>query len=161
MAGDCRNVADDDDDNDEEDLPDFKVSETKLKAVYPGRDVSELIEMSHSELHQVRDLTSIFSTTKIITSQNSGQSSKSIKKYIDSGNKGTIEDPAIWPLIKCVKVYLNSLLLKDGLVLVDLPGLGDENAARRQVTQGYIQNLQQMWIGQYLDCSVNYGLDQY
>ncbi|KAI8626695.1 hypothetical protein F5Y19DRAFT_445793 [Xylariaceae sp. FL1651] len=45
--------------------------------------------------------------------------------------------PAIWPWIKKIKVYLNSYILSKGLILVDLPGLRDSNAARRHITERY------------------------
>ncbi|KAJ3078075.1 hypothetical protein HDU99_000798, partial [Rhizoclosmatium hyalinum] len=47
---------------------------------------------------------------------------------------------SIWPLVKRACVYGPWGLLSGGLVLVDLPGLGDENSARNQVVSHYISN---------------------
>ncbi|KAK0617536.1 hypothetical protein B0T14DRAFT_435213 [Immersiella caudata] len=46
--------------------------------------------------------------------------------------------PAAWPYIKKITVSLNAHILSKGLVLVDLPGLRDLNAARRNITERYI-----------------------
>ncbi|KAK7995518.1 hypothetical protein PG990_014291 [Apiospora arundinis] len=46
--------------------------------------------------------------------------------------------PAEWPYIKKISVYLKAQILSKGLVLVDLPGLRDLNAARRHITERYL-----------------------
>ncbi|KAF6831532.1 Nuclear GTPase SLIP-GC 3 [Colletotrichum plurivorum] len=50
----------------------------------------------------------------------------------------SLNQPAIWPYIKKIKVFLNSHILSKGLVLVDLPGLRDLNFARRSITERYL-----------------------
>ncbi|KAF6826582.1 Nuclear GTPase SLIP-GC 3 [Colletotrichum musicola] len=50
----------------------------------------------------------------------------------------SLNQPAIWPYIKKIKVFLNSHILSKGLVLVDLPGLRDLNSARRSITERYL-----------------------
>ncbi|CAK7234228.1 hypothetical protein SBRCBS47491_008877 [Sporothrix bragantina] len=47
-------------------------------------------------------------------------------------------EPVKWPYIRAINVYLDSRILSKGLVLVDLPGLGDRNAAREAVTESYL-----------------------
>ncbi|KAH8703638.1 hypothetical protein BGW36DRAFT_287095 [Talaromyces proteolyticus] len=44
----------------------------------------------------------------------------------------------LWPFTKIIRIYLNSILLKTGIVLADLPGLQDTNLARVQATQTYL-----------------------
>ncbi|KAM0187534.1 hypothetical protein ACHAPI_011071 [Fusarium lateritium] len=46
--------------------------------------------------------------------------------------------PAVWPYIRSIKVYLNAHILSRGLILVDLPGLRDLNTARRNITERYL-----------------------
>ncbi|OQD91133.1 hypothetical protein PENANT_c001G02645 [Penicillium antarcticum] len=46
--------------------------------------------------------------------------------------------PALWPFIKLIRVYLNSPILRTGLVLTDLPGLRDLNFARVRATERYL-----------------------
>ncbi|KAK0644136.1 hypothetical protein B0T16DRAFT_438330 [Cercophora newfieldiana] len=45
---------------------------------------------------------------------------------------------ALWPYIRKISVSLNAHILSKGLVLVDLPGLRDLNSARRNITERYI-----------------------
>ncbi|KAF4493723.1 hypothetical protein FAGAP_10157 [Fusarium agapanthi] len=44
----------------------------------------------------------------------------------------------LWPFTKIIRVYLNSQVLKTGIVLADLPGLQDTNLARVRATQDYL-----------------------
>jgi hypothetical protein len=44
----------------------------------------------------------------------------------------------LWPFTKIIRVYLNSQVLKTGVVLADLPGLQDTNLARVRATQDYL-----------------------
>ena len=57
----------------------------------------------------------------------------------DSLNELTedLRDRGLWPLLKQVCVYLDSPLLKDGLVLADIPGYHDVNPAREQAAKRY------------------------
>ncbi|KZL72727.1 tat pathway signal sequence [Colletotrichum tofieldiae] len=47
-------------------------------------------------------------------------------------------EPAVWPYIKKIRVFLDSHILSKGLILVDLPGLRDLNSARRLITERYL-----------------------
>ncbi|KAK8096503.1 hypothetical protein PG999_012447 [Apiospora kogelbergensis] len=49
-----------------------------------------------------------------------------------------VDGPAEWPYIRKIGVYLKAQILSKGLVLVDLPGLRDLNAARRHITERYL-----------------------
>ncbi|KAJ4256900.1 hypothetical protein NW762_008996 [Fusarium torreyae] len=44
----------------------------------------------------------------------------------------------LWPFTKIIRVYLDSQVLKTGVVLADLPGLQDTNLARVRATQDYL-----------------------
>ncbi|CZT44235.1 uncharacterized protein RSE6_04373 [Rhynchosporium secalis] len=103
----------------------------KLKAVYPGRSLQKLLAL----------------TPQDIKSSMAKELLKSINKYVDSSNgssgSGSIE---YWPLVKLVKIFTEAEILKDGLVLVDLPGVGDSNAARGKVAKAYLKNLSHIWI---------------
>ncbi|KAI0200005.1 hypothetical protein F4808DRAFT_470696 [Astrocystis sublimbata] len=54
--------------------------------------------------------------------------------------------PATWPWIKKIKVYSNATILSKGLILVDLPGLEDSNAARRNITERYLRKCDEIFI---------------
>ncbi|KAF4998211.1 hypothetical protein FGRMN_3260 [Fusarium graminum] len=55
-----------------------------------------------------------------------------------SSEPASRESPAIWPYIRSLRVYLNAHILSRGLILVDLPGLRDLNTARRNITERYL-----------------------
>lgn len=119
----------------------------KLSAVYPGTSISALVERKLDELDEVRDLSDTLGQTITIEESTAAKFSKAVHAYIDSSNKGTGGDEfAYWPLVRLVKVYIKSDILKDGLVLVDLPGLGDSNVGRTQVAEDYIKRLRHMWV---------------
>ncbi|KAI3335499.1 hypothetical protein F4824DRAFT_158970 [Ustulina deusta] len=52
----------------------------------------------------------------------------------------------LWPWIKKIKVYLNAHILSKGLILVDLPGLRDLNAARRNITERYLLKCNEIFV---------------
>ena len=47
----------------------------------------------------------------------------------------------VWPLIEEVDLKVKSDLLKNGLVLVDLPGLSDATGSQEAVAQSYFSKL--------------------
>ncbi|KAI1348075.1 hypothetical protein F5Y01DRAFT_228690 [Xylaria sp. FL0043] len=52
----------------------------------------------------------------------------------------------LWPWIKKIIVYLNAHILSRGLILVDLPGLRDLNAARRNITERYLLQCNEIFV---------------
>lgn len=54
--------------------------------------------------------------------------------------------PATWPYVRKIKVSLKAHILSKGLVLVDLPGLRDLNSARRNITERYIRNCDEIFV---------------
>ncbi|PMD51050.1 uncharacterized protein K444DRAFT_543887 [Hyaloscypha bicolor E] len=48
------------------------------------------------------------------------------------------QEPAIWPYVRKIKVFLKTPALSKGLVLVDFPGLRDLNSARQNITERYL-----------------------
>jgi hypothetical protein len=49
--------------------------------------------------------------------------------------------PALWPLIRQVRVRCPSAALSTGAVLVDLPGVADANAARNNIAKSYMKKV--------------------
>jgi Dynamin family len=82
---------------------------------------------------------------------NKNDKSKSKDKNTDksSGKKPKSSvpiGPALWPLISQVKVYCSAAALSSGVILVDLPGTGDANAARNSIAKQYMKNCDCVWI---------------
>lgn len=126
---------------------DASLGYAKLSAVYPGIPINRIVESSPVGLELERDLSHVLGQSITIQESTALKFSEAINAYIDSSNKGTDADEfAYWPLVRLVKVYIKSDLLKHGLVLVDLPGLGDSNLGRTQVAEKYIQKLRHMWV---------------
>ncbi|KAI0440325.1 hypothetical protein F4803DRAFT_527987 [Xylaria telfairii] len=53
---------------------------------------------------------------------------------------------SIWPWIKKIRVYLNAHILSKGLILADLPGLRDFNSARRNTTERYLLECDEIFV---------------
>ncbi|KAK4650417.1 hypothetical protein QC762_0109800 [Podospora pseudocomata] len=76
---------------------------------------------------------------------------KLLRTLVDSKEKGRgrpkeATSLEFWPLIKVVRVFIRSETLKSGLVLVDLPGIQDSNAARSRIANRYIQRCSGLWV---------------
>ena len=91
-----------------------------------------------------KDVPALLGQTIKITEENEEVFSDKIKPYLDSssakhGNTG-LTFPA-WPLIEEARIYVKSPVLKNGVVLVDLPGLSDNVESRAAVAQKYFSKL--------------------
>ncbi|KAF3213733.1 hypothetical protein TWF106_009392 [Orbilia oligospora] len=96
----------------------YKIALSKLVALFPGfqeSDIKKRVECDEQEL--------------FVTEMH----------RLISGRGSNNEEAQLWPLIKTVKIYLDSPVLGTGAVLVDLPGLQDNNPARTSVAQKYLQ----------------------
>ncbi|KAL9618671.1 MAG: hypothetical protein Q9160_006638 [Pyrenula sp. 1 TL-2023] len=51
-----------------------------------------------------------------------------------------------WPFTKVIRVYLDSPVLKSGMILADLPGLQDTNFARVKLTQDYLLRCDNIFV---------------
>ncbi|KAI0975511.1 hypothetical protein F4678DRAFT_417505 [Xylaria arbuscula] len=58
----------------------------------------------------------------------------------------TTSERPLWPWIKKIIVYSNAHILGKGLILVDLPGLRDLNAARRNITERYLLRCNEIFV---------------
>ena len=121
----------------------------KLEAVYSGIPINSILEMSPKDLAKERDLSSVLGKSITISKAKPAEFYEAINSYIDSNNKADSTTKAgltYWPLVRLVKLFIKADILKHGLVLVDLPGLGDSNIGRTQVAEQYIKNLDYMWV---------------
>ena len=119
----------------------------KISAAYPGIDIKNIVAMKPEELMEANDLSAILGQKRNIYGATAGEFCKSVSCYIDSSNIGTSNERfAYWPFVRLVKIYVKSRVLEHGLVLVDLPGLGDSNAGRAHVAESYIKNLRFIWV---------------
>jgi GTPase SAR1 family protein len=129
---------------------DVKVAAAKIRAVYPDILFERLSKGSPAELINHICVSPILGRVEVIemAAKRENEFAAAISEYIDSTLRNPPEQgkrPQYWPLVKAVKIYLKSPVLSTGLVLVDLPGFGDSNAARQNVAQGYMEQLSGIW----------------
>lgn len=62
-----------------------------------------------------------------------------VKRFLDS-------DQPFWPIVEKVRVQGPFQALNQGIVLVDLPGLNDPNAAREAATRRHLAEAQFVWV---------------
>ncbi|QRW06436.1 GTPase SLIP-GC protein [Ceratobasidium sp. AG-Ba] len=115
-----------------------------MHAVYPLLSPERMVRMTPDEI--------ITPTPKFFANE--------ISKYIDSKDqkrgkdkdkdkkkeKSGPGDPALWPLIRSVRVKCKANALSCGAVLVDLPGVADANLARSSIAKDYMKKCDCIWI---------------
>ncbi|TDL30169.1 hypothetical protein BD410DRAFT_759365 [Rickenella mellea] len=135
----------------------------KLHAVYPsipqesvGKMTIDQIISSDRGLWPVVSLDKVLMLTTEIanalgTTQSTASSdvkefSRTISEYVGSSNEkpGGGSRKAMkhswWPIISKVVIRCDSDVLKKGAILVDLPGIGDENRARSSIAPSYLKD---------------------
>ncbi|KAF7896561.1 hypothetical protein EAF00_006575 [Botryotinia globosa] len=120
----------------------------KISAVWPSVTLSKLRGMTSQELFdQIDGVSNILDCHLEISERKAKPFSREINKYIDSNNKQKSSNGiSYWPLVRCVRIYTKAEILRHGLVLVDLPGLGDSNTGRTQVAENHSKKLTYVWI---------------
>lgn len=99
----------------------------------------------------------LLGNTANIEAADSTALTEELLRYIDyRGRMGTPPGPPgtapplaasmYWPLVKRVRIRVNCALLACGAILIDLPGIGDSNAARNSITQNYLRRADRVFI---------------
>ena len=120
----------------------------KLEMIYPKRTKAELLEATPELLAD--EFSTLLGTKKVIESNDLEAFREALDEYIISKVRYTRRDDAehaemqYWPLIQVVKLFVKSPALETGLVLVDLPGTRDANAARNAIAEQRIEECD--WI---------------
>lgn len=111
----------------------------KIKAVW--RLDREQAQMMTPEalLESDEYVRSLLGSTQHISCADSMEFAELIKPYVDSSP--IPEGFEVWPLVKHVKLYVKSDMLKEGITLVDLPGLSDAVESRARVAQRSFEQL--------------------
>ncbi|KAK0711461.1 Dynamin family-domain-containing protein [Lasiosphaeris hirsuta] len=129
------------------------IAMSKVRSVYPeigGKNLQSL-EVTPESLVQKPSVKDVLGTVRHISAPTAKRLLDQVKIFIDSKEK-TRDDGQqpvameYWPLVKVVKLFVKSRVLETGLVLVDLPGVQDSNAARSAVAKSYIQQCAGLWI---------------
>ncbi|KAI4210125.1 MAG: hypothetical protein LQ351_007028 [Letrouitia transgressa] len=133
---------------------DAGIAYAKIKAVYPKKTKDEIANSSiQSMLHDVEH---VLGRTRNIQESEPNVFYKRLQVFVNSKEKSMGEkdkekkkapkEMKFWPLIRVVRLYVKSLALSTGAVIVDLPGVHDSNAARAAVAEGYLKQTTGLWI---------------
>jgi len=103
-------------------------------------------------------ISALLGTRRTIQAETATPFYKELQELIDSREKidptetrkrRTAEEgprAAYWPLIKVVRIYVKHRILKDGLVLVDMPGVHDSNPGRARLAENYMKTCSGLFI---------------
>jgi GTPase SAR1 family protein len=70
----------------------------------------------------------------------------------DSLPDGVPQTP--WPFVQKLRVYLNAYILREGLIIADLPGLRDLNSVRQAITERYVRQCHQILVVARIDRAI-------
>lgn len=114
---------------------------SKLRYVYPHlKSVEDLGATSATKLLEDKNVKKVLNSKRIIQKATLKQFSAAILLYIAT-QESDRKDFVHWPLVTCVKLFVKAEVLRSGLVLVDLPGGMDSNAARSSIAEKYQKKL--------------------
>ncbi|RHZ59709.1 uncharacterized protein CDV56_100818 [Aspergillus thermomutatus] len=128
------------------DIDAFETTSEKIKAVYPDLDIEDLPDTAMEMLLGDPRIANLLGASLLIEEDDPQIFADKLKPYTDSTSGTGPEDAGLWPLIKTVRLYVKAQALATGVVLVDLPGLYDSNAARVAVADDYLKRCAAHWI---------------
>ncbi|KLO87985.1 Uncharacterized protein LW93_5151 [Fusarium fujikuroi] len=117
-----------------------KVAKDTFRAMFRGRLTDEAFLIRETYENVLERLTSWASDARPPLRTWTGLSPQACSDVLMelSSEPASRDSPATWPYIRSIKVFLNAHILSRGLILVDLPGLRDLNSARRNITERYL-----------------------
>ncbi|KAJ7713375.1 hypothetical protein B0H16DRAFT_1743356 [Mycena metata] len=124
-----------------------EIAWNKVHAVYPAfKSREEVKTATVTEIMESDpDISKRLGLSISVVSDGPIQFAGEIRKYVAEMNHSHSE-PRLWPLIKRVDIRYKSPVLENGVVLIDLPGDADTNAARNSVSQRYNKECEYLWI---------------
>lgn len=146
----CSDILDKPDDIGANSSSPASVAFARVLAVYPQLNMGGITAMSSERLLADKSLANILGKSHYFEDSALHRFKRNVSKYTNSSNRaasGVGEDTiAYWPLVRRVKLYIKAEVLKTGIVLVDLPGSSDDNAARNAIAANYMKNLDAIWV---------------
>ncbi|KAB5570663.1 hypothetical protein GE09DRAFT_715764 [Coniochaeta sp. 2T2.1] len=129
--------------------PEVAAAMAKISAVYPDLDHNVLKQGAGAidQLVGYPSVKELLGVTNHLYADSAQALHAQLNPFIDSRQNGkSTSSMSTWPLIKVVRIFTRSPVLENGLVLVDLPGLQDSNAARCAVAENYKEKCSGYWI---------------
>lgn len=118
-----------------------KAAEDKLRAIY-GDDCAArfLASFDPGDLVEPEPIRAAFDRGRhIIESEEVGWFREQLGTYLAS-------DYRYWPIVRRARIEGPFEMLREGAVLVDLPGLNDPNQAREATTRAYLRSARFVWV---------------
>lgn len=113
----------------------------KVQALYPELTQDMIMKSKPKDLVQHEAITELLGTTAKFAYRDAQALYSNLTKVIDSKEKAGFQKKrtmALWPIIRVVRIFVRANALSTGVVLVDLPGTADSNAARSAVANKYM-----------------------
>jgi hypothetical protein len=106
------------------------------------------------QLLSTRHITSALGTTRTVSGKAALPFRRALEQYMDSTNE--VVGGCFWPLVKQVRIFSSRWkVLKTGAVLVDAPGVHDDNSARDAVVKAHLKDADAVWIVSNIVRAVN------
>ena len=126
----------------------------KIKAVYPDLGLQDLKSVRTIDLVNRPFVLRHLNATARESASSAKEFSRKLRKYVEpartrrdpTSERIETEPPQVWPLIKCVNIYTKRRFLSTGIVLVDVPGTQDSDAARARIAQQYMMHCDHIFI---------------
>ncbi|KAK6516342.1 hypothetical protein TWF506_006251 [Arthrobotrys conoides] len=130
---------------DETSIQSYDAAIEKLKALFPGFEERDLPGISE-KVKALYETEPLKSGKRVIERDDDTEFIDEVSKVVSAKSGGCGDEPELWPLVKVVKIYLDSEVLQTGAILVDLPGIQDTNAARTGVANEYLEKAEHVII---------------
>lgn len=121
----------------------------KVQALYPELTQDMIMKSKPKDLVQHEAIAKLLGTTAKFACRNAQGLYSNLIKIIDSKEKVGFQKKrsmALWPIIRVVRIFVRANALSTGVVLVDLPGTADSNAARSAVANKYMAECTSVWV---------------
>ncbi|KAH8084307.1 hypothetical protein BXZ70DRAFT_1011998 [Cristinia sonorae] len=141
--------------------PGIEEAGSSISAVYPSVTQDQFMALKDTEINDLDPrITNILGSTVHISADtpesflaemcqyvhSSGGDRRRKERRVGEQGRNVGASGALWPLIRHVKVRSNAMALATGVILVDLPGVADANAARNLIAKQYMKKCDKVWI---------------
>jgi len=121
----------------------IKTHGSKFSQLFSLDEEDFLLTNGEAMLSAFPAIENLLGLNRRLTDDTADGMSRKIKPYLDSSGYVDVEGQklAIWSLIKMVHVFMQVDILRGGISLVDLPGLGDSVESRAGVARRFYDSL--------------------
>lgn len=134
----------------------------KIAVVCPDINTSRISKSTVRKLMKHPNVVNRLGTTVAFTADTAEEFSGILEKYVDSnnldeendiqpeatksGDASNSQEAALWPIVESFRLFTKAPILRDGVSLLDLPGVHDSNRARAQVARDKLKTCSHLFI---------------